>query len=216
VGEALTVSEPPRIDHLQLILEFARAVFSHWVAFVSASVIAVLLWLLEGVGWISPHHWTIWTVAALGLLVAFYQAWLVEHQQVIALTGHADDKTIERKRELIRIIASLREAGERAMYWQQKTDHNWGLSRPAEKLVPDDLPGILYEAGQIDPRLREMMEEAARKLQQAESRIKEFKNQAAAFQNQQLMAQAYIELSEAVPLVVQVSALFEAFEKQLR
>jgi hypothetical protein len=37
------------------IMEFASAVIRHWKTFITSSIIAALLWWLQGVGWLAPH-----------------------------------------------------------------------------------------------------------------------------------------------------------------
>jgi hypothetical protein len=69
-------------NSISSIMEFVSAVVRHWKAFITSSIIAALLWWLQGVGWLAPRHWVVWSVALLGLLVACYQAWLDEHQRL--------------------------------------------------------------------------------------------------------------------------------------
>ena len=196
------------------IFVFVRAVIGHWRVFVTGGVITGVLWLLQGIGYITPH-WIYWTVAALGLLAACYRAWLDEHRRVITLTDQSKSRVAERKRELIRVLTALRNMEMKVLRWRDISNGRWGLQRDAEKLLPDSLPAILYEAGEIRPDLRTTMETVEKKAAEAESLIAQFVGQPSAFKQVQLMRQTYALLDEAVPLLSKVITEIEAFEKGL-
>lgn len=86
-------------DHARLILEFVGAVRKHLVAFITSSIIAAVLWLLQGVGWITPRPWLVWSVAVVGLLISVYQAWVDERlrlgERLAALEKSLCDEYIE-------------------------------------------------------------------------------------------------------------------------
>ena len=65
------------------ILKFARAVVGHWGSLVTGGVAIGLVSIWQGVG--HPiSAWVYWLIATLGLVVAFYRAWLDKHE---ALNG---------------------------------------------------------------------------------------------------------------------------------
>lgn len=207
--------DTPSTNHPQLIIDFVRAVCKHWVGFVTSSIIAAVLWWSQGVGWFAPRHWVVWSIAVLGLLVSVYQAWVDEHWRVEALTGQLKTENADRKRELIQIVTALRRVQAKVIYWRDITQNKWGLVKDAEKLLPEGLPAILYEAGNFNPALRTTMEIVEDRVGRAESIIAQFFGQPPNYRQEQLMKQAYIQLDEVLPPLSSAIAEFEAFEKGL-
>lgn len=124
--------------------------------------------------------------------------------------------TAERKRELIRVLTALRGLQAKVLHWRDLANGKWGLVRDAEKLLPDDLPAILYEAGEINPDLRAAMEVVGSKVTEAESLIVQFIGQPPAYKQVDLMTKTYRLLDEAVPPLSNVIAEVEAFERKFR
>jgi hypothetical protein len=195
--------------------DFLRALLTHWKSFVTGGLITGSLWVFQGVGWMAPHPWIYWTTASLGLLVAAYQAWADERQKVIALTTKLNSESSDKKRKVIEIVTALRGLQAKVLEWRGITNGQWGMARPAETLQVEDLPAILFEAGEIRLTLRAEMEMVARNLTKAESLIIQFQSQPALYRQEQLMRQSYSLLDEAAPHLSNVIAEFEAFEKSL-
>ncbi len=117
---------------------------------------------------------------------------------------------------LIRVLTALRSLESKIAYWRDITNGKWGMAKPAEKLQLDDLSTILFEAEKIDRDLRTTVEGVVSKTTHAESLIAQFMCQPPAYKQDWLMKQAYIQLDESAPMLSQVVAEFEAFEKKLR
>lgn len=192
------------------------AALRHWQFFVTGGFITGALWVLQGVGWIAPPHWTYWTVASLGVLISVYRAWLDEHKRVEDLTKQLDTKTAERKRELIRGLAALRALQGKVAFWREIANGKWGMAPDLEKFLPSELPTILYEAERIKPDLRATLEIVENKVTRAESLITQFLSQPAAYRQEQLMRQVYNLLDESAPALSNVITELEAFEKALQ
>jgi hypothetical protein len=92
------------------------------------------------------------------------------------------------------------------MYWRDTANGKWGKARSAEKLLPDNLPALLYEAGEIKPDLRTAMEVVGSKVTEAESLIAQFMGQPPAYKEVQLMRNTHRVLDEAAPQLSNVIA----------
>ncbi|MGH9745531.1 MAG: hypothetical protein ACRD59_05400 [Candidatus Acidiferrales bacterium] len=195
---------------------FISSIARHWKAFITGSIFAALLWLIQGAGLVTIRRWVYWTVASLALLGACYQAWLDQQARIDALTSRLNDTNDERKKMLIRVLTALRSLESKIAYWRDITNGKWGMAKPAEKLQLDDLSTILFEAEKIDRDLRTTVEGVVSKTTHAESLIAQFMCQPPAYKQDWLMKQAYIQLDESAPMLSQVVAEFEAFEKKLR
>jgi hypothetical protein len=204
----------PSTNHPRLFFEFVRAVFSHWVAYVSGGVLAVGLGWLQGIGKIDSRPWQYWSIATLGLLVSIYQAWADERLRVEALEKQLDDKNEKRKQELIRIVTVLHDFEEKVAYWLVVTSGNYSKALTPVKIVPDELPSILFEAEKIKPDSRTIMEMVKKKAAEAEALITVYFQEDITFRNERFMKQAYQLLNEAAPLLSNVVVAIDAFEKR--
>ena len=121
---------------------FVVAVAQHWGVVVTSGV------LIGGIGlWQSTGHfvghWVYWSVASVGLIVAFYRAWLSEYQSARELTARLGAEAAklseelertaqlrkeigdlksqsdnEKKRELVKAITLLHSMQSNVMYWK--------------------------------------------------------------------------------------------------
>ena len=132
------------------------------------------------------------------------------------LEKRVDDGIVKQKQDLIRALTFLRTMESKVRYWHDITDGKWGMSPPFEAIVPTEMHHFLYLAERVKPNLRVELENIRGKLQRAESCIREFKSQPAAFQQERLMRQAHTELNEAAPSLSHVIAEIEFFEKSLK
>jgi hypothetical protein len=131
------------------------------------------------------------------------------------LKKQVDAGIVKQKQDLIRALTVLRTMELKVRYWHDITDGKWGMSPPVESIVPNEMHHFLYLAERVKPNLRVELENIRGKLQQAESCIREFKSQPAAFQQERLMRQAHTQLNEAAPSLSHVIAEIESFEKGL-
>jgi hypothetical protein len=187
----------------------------------------------------------LWAVlAVVAFFIASYRVWrnernvssteLEKHQQAASieidmlkadnatlresiheLRKQIDDGVVKQKQDLIRALTVLRTMESKVKHWRDITNGKWGMSPPAETFVPDEMHYFLYVAERVEPKLRVQLEKIVDKLQQAESCIREFKGQPAAFQQERLMRQAYTQLDETVPLLSVVLSQLAAFERRL-
>ena len=132
------------------------------------------------------------------------------------LEKQLDDGIVKQKQDLIRMLTALRAMQLKVGHWQDITNGKWGMSPPAETFVPNEMHHFLYVAERVEPNLRLQLEKIGDQLQQAESFIREFKGQPAAFQQERLMRQACTQLSEAAPSLSHVIAEIELFERSLK
>jgi hypothetical protein len=97
----------PSYLSLPMTVKFARAVIRHWGSIVTSGAIIGALEIWQSTGHFVPH-WAYWAVAAVGLVVAFYRAWLDEHQRVVSLKQRLDSENVGRqeseKRELVQVV----------------------------------------------------------------------------------------------------------------
>jgi hypothetical protein len=208
--------ETRSIYHARLILEFVRAALRHWRGFVTSSVIAGLLWWTQGVGWLAPRHWVVWTVVALGLLIAVYRAWADERLRVETLTDQINDKKPKRRRELSRIASVLHRFQDNVVYWREVTNGHFSKALPTVEIVPPDLSTALYEAEDVKPDLRSIIEEVVKKVSEAQLLIAVYLSQVRVFHGVPLEKRAFNLLDEAAPQLDYVIVEIEAFEKGLR
>jgi hypothetical protein len=221
-------------------LSFTVAVIRHWGVVVTSGV------LIGGIGlWQSTGHfvghWVYWSVGAVGLIVAFYRAWLNEHQSVLELIAELDTEATksseatqymarlheeidqlkghshdEKKKELVKAITLLHSMQSNVMYWKDIVKDKWGMAPAAVKLLPDDWSAVVYSAENISQDLRKRVDVLEELLVRANATITQFLNVQINFRDQKLMLLAYGLLDQAAPQLFSVTAEFEGFESSLR
>lgn len=221
-------------------VRFLRAVLKHWGSIVTGGVFigGVSLWQSTGH---FVAHWIYWSIASIGLLVAFYRAWLGEHKQVVDLAaalhaaraelkqesermaqlraeiaGAREQFESENKKELVKAITLLRAMKSNVAYWRDIVKDKWGMAPSTVKLLPDDWSTVVYAAGKISAELRSRVDALEGDLVQANSLITQFLGMPVNYRDQRLMPPAYNLLDSALPHLSSVAAEFEAFEKASR
>ena len=178
--------------------EFLKAVLHHWGSLVTSGFGIGGLGIWPSTGHFVPH-WIYWTMAALGLVVAFYKAWADQHHQVTVLRGQMDGELSkrrleldqERRKELLRVIVVLRDLQVKVLYWRDLTNGKWGLAPPIGKILPNDWSTVSYEAEKITSALRTAVEQVGEKVVKAELLITEYQGVHASYRQDKLMASAY-------------------------
>ncbi|HEX4077077.1 MAG TPA: hypothetical protein VHX49_16880 [Candidatus Acidoferrales bacterium] len=218
-------------------VRFLKAVLLHWGVIVTSGAFigAISLWQSTG-HFVAP--WIYLSVAAVGLLIAFYRTWLVERKQVADLTSQLGSETLklkeesersaqlrkeiagiteraegQDKKELVKAVTLLRAMKSNVSYWRDIVKDKFGMAPSAVQLLPDDWPTVVYAAGKISLELRGQVDALEADLVQANALITQFLNMQINFRDRRLMPPAYSLLDRAVPCLFKVSAEFEAFEK---
>ena len=201
-------------------LEFFNAVRRHWGSLVTSGAGIGVLGIWQSTGHFVSHS-VYWSVAVIGLVVAFYRTWFDEHQQVVALAGRLNgeiarqrqESGYENKRELIRVTTLLRDLQDSVLFWREIVKDKWGRAPATVSLLPKDWSTVIYQAGKISADLREEVEAVGRSLAQANSLITEFLSMQVNFRDAGLMPKAYKSLDEVAPQLSNIIVQFEAFEK---
>ncbi len=230
-------------DSLASMWEFSKfvtSVLKHWGSIVTSGALIGGLGLWQSTGHFVAH-WVYWSVAAIGLLVALYRAWLGERQQVVALKtrlgiettklGQESEQTAqlrkeitnlavqsenEHKKELVKAITVLHSMQSNVLYWKDILKDRWGMVPASVKLLPDDWSTIVYAAEKISPELRKNVDVLENYLVQANSLVQQFLDMPVTYRDQKLPPRAYILLDQAAPILFTVTSEIEAFEKSLR
>jgi hypothetical protein len=197
----------------KLISAYFHAVVSNWKGYVTGSILTAVLWTVQGIGWLAPHPWVYGSLAIFGLLFSIYQAWASERLRVEDLAKQLDETKATRKRELIRIVSVLRRFQDAIIYWRGVTSGNYSNAVQPVTIVPQDLSTTLYEAQEIKPEFRSIIEEVAGKATEAERLIAVYLSQPTMFIDDRRMKQAYTLLDHAAPKLDTVIAEIDSFEK---
>lgn len=204
-----------------MFLQFVRAVFNHWVAFLTSGVVSAGLALIpELLGHSLPRFVYVLVGVIGGLVVACYRAWRDEHHRADGLAqqleeqGHRQTRDAE-KRELIRLITELQTMEKKLPYWREFAQSRWGTDPEPEKLTPEDPSPILHWAEKIRPGLRTEFESVLDKAQEAERLIRETLNRDVTWRQQDVVRRAYNLLDEAIPILGEVIGAFRSFETKI-
>jgi hypothetical protein len=180
--------------------------------------------------WNTGHvvgHWVYWSVAVIGLVIAFYRTWLSEHLEVVKLTAARNEEAKEpryeaarrrqdEKRELVRVVTVLRATQKEVLTWLDITDNKWGMAPATVKLLPDDWGSVVFVADSISAELRATVDSLSEHLSEANSLITRFLGAPVNFRDQRLIPPAHTHLSQGAPLLSSLIAEVESYEKSLR
>lgn len=207
-------------------LKFIVAVARHWGVLVTGGVLIGVVSLWQNTGHLVPHYVS-WSIAVIGLVIAFYRTWREENQKVASLTAALVEKAKEQshetlkqrqemQRELVRALTSLRASEQEVRNWLDLTDNKWGMAPPSVRLLPDDWGNVVYVAGMVSDEVRSDLDSLSQKLSEANSLIGRFLGMQVNFRDQRLMPPAHTLLSESAPLLSKVIAAVEVYERALR
>jgi hypothetical protein len=204
------------------LFEFIKAVLKHWGILVTSGVGIGALGIWQGTGRYIPH-WVYWSVAAIGLVAAFYKTWNEERQQVVNLAKRLDgeiarqkrESEFENQRELIRVIAALHTMQGEVLRWRDIVKDKFGMAPDTVRLLPEEWPTIVFQAAKISANLRKQVDKVGKTVAEADSTIIEFLRVRTGFRDERLMPIAYRLLDEAAPQLSTVITEFEASEKSL-
>ena len=205
----------------QMFLQFVRAVFDHWMTFLTSGVAAaVLAFVPELLGHPFPRY--VYALVGIigGLVMSSYRAWRDEHQradraehQVELLDG--SQKRDAEKRELIRLITELQAMEKKLPYWRGFAQTRWGTDPEPEELTPEDPSPILHWAEKIQPGLRNDFENVLENVELAERLIRETLKRNANFRQEGVIREIYKLLDQSIPALSKVVEAFRSFEAQL-
>jgi hypothetical protein len=120
-------------------LSYLNSVRKHWGTLVTSGAGIGVLGIWQSTGHFVPH-WVYWSVGCIGLVVAFYKTWPDEHKIVQTLTTQLGQSALGRQqeserrlRELIGVIALLRETEGNAVFWRDIAKDKWGRAPASAK-----------------------------------------------------------------------------------
>jgi hypothetical protein len=160
-------------------------------------------------------------------VIAFYRTWLSEYLQVVPLTAERNKEAEEQKheavkrrqeekRELVRVLTVLRATQKDVLNWLDITNNKWGMAPATLKLLPDDWGSVVYVASSISPELRATVDFLSEHLSEANSLVTRYLGAPVNFRDQTLIPPAHTHLSQGAPLLSNVVAELESYEKSLR
>jgi hypothetical protein len=177
----------------------------------------------------------------MGLLVAFFRAWLDERREVVDLATElgakkaklkqesehtaqlrgeiasiSERRESENKKELQKAISLLHQMKSKVAYWRDIVKDKWGMAPPEVKLLPDDWPTVVSAADKVSSKLRDQADALEDELIQVNGLITQFLNMEVNYRDQRLMPPAYDLLNRAMPLLLNITSELEAFEKAQR
>jgi hypothetical protein len=94
-------------------LKFIVAVARHWGALVTGGVLIGIVSLWQNTGHVVPHYVS-WSIAVIGLVIAFYRTWREENQKVANLTDALAQSVKDREAEHQQVASLPAALGEKA------------------------------------------------------------------------------------------------------